>query len=154
MSVDLILVLGLSTGIIGFAVWRGSKPEWAGAAIIALDIVIDFLARALGDQWEFDAFSSRRLVTDTVEFGLLFALALNANRVWPIFSAASQMAAVGGNLAAAGNPDGNEIAHWAVTQLPLFGELAALALGTAFHSRRQAAVGPYRDWRVASSLPR
>lgn len=151
MPVDVILVLGLSTGVIGFAFWRGSKPEIFGAVIVALNLCIGLVVSEWIGQWDFSIFSRSRFLIDLVEFGLLFFLALNANRVWPIFSAAAQLVAVAGSLAVWGSKGGMQIAYWAVTQLPLFGQLAALAFGTYFHWRRQAAVGPYRDWRVAYS---
>lgn len=151
MPVDVILVVGLSMGVIGFALWRGSKPEMLGAVIVALDMCVDLVVREWIGEWDFSTFSSSRFLIDLVEFGLIFSLALNANRVWPIFSAAAQMVAVGGSLAVLGSKGGMQIAYWAVTQLPLFGQLTALAFGTFFHFRRQAVVGPYRDWRVAYS---
>ncbi len=152
MPVDVILALGLSTGVIGFACLRGSRPEVLGALIVALNIAIDLVVREWAGQWNFSAFSGRRFVSDLVELGLLLSLALHANRVWPIFSAAAQLVAVAGSLAVWSSAEGMQVAYWAVTQLPLFGQLAALALGTFFHLRRQAVVGPYRDWRLAYSI--
>lgn len=149
MPVDVVLVLGVSTGVIGFAFWRGSMPENLGAVIIALNLCIDLAVLEWVGQWDFSIFSPSRFWIDLAEFGLLLALALKANRVWPIISAAAQMVTVAGSLAVWTTGGGMQIAYWAVTQLPLFGQLAALALGTFFHVRRQAVIGPYRDWRVA-----
>lgn len=151
MPVDVILVLVISASVIGFAVWRGGKPEMLGAGVVVFNLLIDPMVRAVVGQWDFSTFSSSRFVVDLVEFGLLFSLALHANRVWPIFSAASQLVAVGGSLAVLESGGGMQIAYWAITQLPLFGQLAALAFGTFFHLRRQAAIGPYRDWRATYS---
>jgi len=148
MPVDVALVLALSASVIGFAFWRGGKPEKLGAAIVALNLCIDPVVRAWAGQWDFSTFSSGRFVVDLVELGLLLSLALHANRVWPIFSAAAQLVAVGGSLAVLESGGGMQIAYWAITQLPLFGQLAALAFGTFFHLRRQAVIGPYRDWRA------
>ena len=149
MPVDVLIVLGLSGSVIGFALWGGGKPEMLGAGIIALNLCIDFAVRAWVGQWDFSTFSSRRFVIDLIEFTLLFSLALHANRVWPIVSAASQLVAIAGSLAVWESGGGMRVAYWAVTQLPLFGQLAALAFGTVFHLRRQAVIGPYRDWRGA-----
>ncbi len=148
MPVDVILVLGLSTGVVAFAFLRGSKPEKLGAAIVGLNMCIDLAIREWTGRWDFSAFNDSRFWIDLVELGLLLSLALTANRVWPIFSAAAQMVAVAGSLAVWGSDGGMELAYWAVTQSPLFGQLAALALGTFFHLRRQAVIGPYRDWRA------
>lgn len=149
MPVDLILVLALSAGIFGLAIWRGGEPEKFGAAVIALNMCIDLVVLEFVGRWDFSRFSTTRFVIDVAEFGLLFCLALKANRVWPIFSAAAQLVAVGGSLAVLGSEGGMQIAYWAVTQMPLFGQLLALFFGTLLHSRRQAMIGPYRDWRVA-----
>jgi len=153
MSVDVLLVFGLSAGVVSVALWRGGKPEIAGATILALGWFADFLAALWGASGGFSDFSSTRFVIDLVEFVLLLGLALSANRVWPIFSAAAQLVAVAGSLAVWGSGGaGMQVAYWAVTQLPLFGQLAALTLGTLFHLRRQAVIGPYRAWRVAHPL--
>jgi len=151
MPFDVLVVLGLSAAIIGFAVRRGGQPEKFGAAVIALNLCIDLAVRQWAGRWDFTAFSTTRFVIDLAEFGLLFFLAMNANRVWPIFSAAAQLVAIGGSLAVLRSDGGMQVAYWAVTQLPLFGQLAALMIGTFLHSRRQAVIGPYRDWRVAHS---
>jgi hypothetical protein len=124
-----------------------------GAAIVALNLSIDLVVRQWMGRWDFTAFSTSRFLIDLAELGLLLALALSANRVWPIFSAATQMVAVAGSLAVWGSKGGNQMAYWAVTQMPLFGQLAALAIGTLFHMRRQAVVGRYRDWCQAYSSP-
>lgn len=149
MPVDLFFVVGLSTGIIGFAFWRGSRPELLGGLILALNICFDLAVRTWAGRPDFSDFNTSRFVIDLVELGLLLLLALNANRVWPIFSAAAQLVAVAGSLAVMGTRGGMQLAYWAVTQMPLFAQLAALALGTFLHMRREAAVGPYRDWRLA-----
>jgi hypothetical protein len=149
--VDVIVVLSLSIGVVVFAFRRGSTPEKLGAAIVALNMCIDLLVREFAGGWDFSAFSSSRFLIDVLELGLLIALTLSANRVWPIFSAATQMVAVAGNLAVWWSAEGMQLAYWAVTQMPLFGQIAALALGTYFHAQRQAVIGPYRDWRVAYS---
>lgn len=148
MPVDVILVLCLSTGVIGFAFWGGSKPEQLGATIIALHMGVDLVLPEWVGQWDFSAFNTTRFLIDLIELGLLLSLALYANRVWPIFSAAAQLVVVAGSLAVWGSQSGMQVAYWAVTQLPLIGQLAGLSLGTVFHLRRQAMVGPYRDWRV------
>ena len=151
MPVDVALVLSLSTGVILFAYLRGSTPEKLGATIVALNMCVDLLLRQLHGGWDFSAFNSSRFLIDVTELCLLLALALRANRVWPIFSAATQMVAVAGNLAVWGSGGGMQLAYWAVTQMPLFGQIAALATGTYLHVRRQAVVGPYRDWRIPRS---
>jgi hypothetical protein len=71
-----------------------------GAAIVALNLSIDLVVRQWMGRWDFTAFSTSRFLIDLAELGLLLALALSANRVWPIFSAATQMVAVAGSLEA------------------------------------------------------
>jgi hypothetical protein len=152
MPVDVILVLGLSAGVIGLAFWRGGKPEMAGAAIVTLGWLADFLNILWGGPSDFSSFSISRFLIDLAEFSLILALALYANRVWPMFAAAAQLVAIAGSLAVwASGGEGMQVAYWAVTQLPLFGHLAALALGTFFHTRRRGIIGPYRDWRGTHS---
>lgn len=148
MAADVALVLVVSAAIFAFAFRAGGAPERIGALIVGFNICVDLLAATVLGQWDFSTFSSSRLLIDLLEFGLLLALAYRANRVWPIFSAAAQLVAVGGSLAVWKSGGGMQVAYWAVTQLPLLGQLAALAAGTLFHRRREALIGPYRDWRL------
>jgi len=150
MTFDGVLVIGLAMVIIGLAVSKGSQPERIGAGILGLSIVADLWVLALVGDWNFSVFSRSRLIIDLVELGLLLALALGANRVWPLFSAASQLLAVAGNLAVFGSEPGMEMAYWAVTQSPIFVQLFALGVGTLCHIRREAVIGNYRDWSASN----
>jgi uncharacterized membrane protein len=70
-----------------------------------------------------------------------------ANRTWPLWAAAFQVVAMSGHLAVALHPEGMRRAYWAITQLPQYGQLAALLIGAAAHARRVRTVGAYRSWR-------
>jgi hypothetical protein len=154
MGIDVILVFGISMAVLAVALRRGGSPEKLAAGLVALNICTDLLIRQWVGEWNFSTFSSSRFAIDLGEFSLLFFLAYNANRVWPIFSAAAQLVAVGGSLAVLQGQGGMQAAYWAITQLPLLGQLIALALGTFFHVRRLSVIGPYRDWRPAYSYRR
>jgi hypothetical protein len=97
----------------------------------------------------FDKADPVHLVLDGAELAAMIWLALNANRTWPLWAAALQVICMSGHVAVTIEPDGMRRAYWAITQLPQYGQLAAMLLGTVAHVRRQRRIGPYRSWRLA-----
>lgn len=139
---------------VAYAAVRGGSPERLCAAIIAGESVIDLaLHLAIGDR-TFSQFDWSRFLLDVVSASLFIAVALRANRIYPLTIAASQIVAVIGSVAVVLATAGWTRAFWALTQMPLYLQLALLAGGTYAHRRRVARVGAYNCWspRPHSSL--
>ncbi|WEK47229.1 MAG: hypothetical protein P0Y56_02800 [Candidatus Andeanibacterium colombiense] len=130
-----------------YAFFRGAAPERRAA----ITILVWFLSSPVYDRFfgapQFYTVDVGHAVMDAMEMTAMAAIALRANRAWPLWAAGAELTAVSGHLAMAIHPAGVTSAYWAVTELPLFLQLLALALGTLAHERRLRRIGPYRDWR-------
>jgi len=133
---------------VAYASWCGSIPERQGAAIIAAWYLADPSYHAIFGPPQFRFVDPSHVVMDTAETLALGYVALRANRMWPLWAAAAELTALSGHLALAINPVGLQRAYYAVTQLTIYPQLAALLLGTLAHRRRLRRTGPYRDWRT------
>lgn len=140
------MVIALAAIISGHAVLRGDKPEQFCAAIIILGIAADRAIDALMGGRSFDSFDLSRLLLDALQFVLFLIIALRANRIYPLAICAAQLLALIGSIAVLAVSNGWNQAYWAMTQLPLFLQLAFLAGGTFAHHSRVSQVGNYNCW--------
>jgi hypothetical protein len=147
LFVSITLALVLLTATYAW-VWGGS-PERIGAAIIATWFLLDIGYHLVFGPSGFDVVDPVHLLLDGLELVAITALALRANRLWPLWAAAAQLICYSGHVAAWIEPGGMRRAYWAVTQIPPFIQVLALALGAAAHDRRMRRIGPYRSWRLA-----
>lgn len=145
LPVALVLLAGL------LVAWRGGPPEKAGALVIAALLFTDIAYHWRFGPSGFIEVDPFHLVLDAAELAAIWAIALQANRIWPLWAAASQLICVSGHVAALIEPGGMSRAYWAMSQVPFFIQIAALLLGTAFHARRTRRIGRYRSWRAARS---
>ncbi|MBO9498597.1 MAG: hypothetical protein J7496_11260 [Novosphingobium sp.] len=149
MSPYLTFAFSLIGAVTAFAIWRGGAPERRGGVIMAIYAVSDPIYHRLFSAPQFRFVDPGHVVMDSLQFIALTALALRANRMWPLWAASSALIAISGHLALLIGPRGLQRAYWAMTQLPLYPELLAVLLGTIAHRLRYRRIGPYRDWRAA-----
>ena len=135
--------------VAAYAFLAGGKPERIGAVIVLAWQLVDPLYHAVLTPATFARVDFGHVLIDGGEFIALIWLALQANRVWPCFAAATQTVAMLGHLAVAFGNGGEMRAYWAMTELPLVLQLLVLTLGVAFHAHRLRRLGaPYRNWRL------
>ena len=146
LQMALVISLVLAAGLVAF--WRGGPPERLAAAIIVAWILVDAGYHLLFGPSGFERVDPVHLVLDGAELVAIMALALRANRMWPLWAAAAQLICVSGHVAIFVQPTGMRRAYWAMTQLPQYVQLIALLLGAAAHQRRARRWGEYRSWRV------
>ena len=141
-----IVVATVAVTIALFSAIQGGHPERWASVIIVGGIVLDLIIQATIGHRSFEHFDISRLSIDLVQFTALLIIALRANRNYPLGLAAAQLLAIVGNLAALFHRDGWNEAYWAMTQMPLFLQLALLAGGTLAHRLRLAKIGEYNCW--------
>ena len=146
MSQAYLIVLGVTLLVVALAVTRGGQPERWCAAIIAAEMTIDLLILLAVGPRSFGEFDISRILLDGIAAALLIAVALRANRIYPLAIAAAQLVALIGSVVALLAVDGMAQAFWAMTQMPLFLQLALLAGGTLAHRLRLAKIGQYNCW--------
>ena len=128
--------------------WRcGGPPERFAAAVIMVWLFADVGYHLLFGPSGFDKADPVHVVLDGAQLAAMIWLALNSNRTWPMWAAALQLICLSGHIAVTVEPGGMRRAYWAITQLPQYGQLLAMLLGTAAHARRARQIGPYRSWR-------
>lgn len=149
MPLGVVIVLALVLGSAAVASWRGGPPERIAAAVIVGWILTDAAYHLLFGPSGFDTVDPVHVVLDGGELIAITALALRANRLWPLWAAAAQLICVCGHLAAFIEPGGMTQAYWALTQMPQYIQLVALMMGASAHAKRERKVGRYRSWRIA-----
>lgn len=145
----LILFLVLWLGSCGYALVRGGAPERIGAGI--------FLAAALTSAAvespagaHFHMVEIGVLLVDLAVLAGFFALALFAERFWPIWMSAMQAVPVLSHLAIALNPQVIPWGYWNAATLWSYPMLLLLMFATARHRRRLARSGADPSWRGSS----
>lgn len=148
MSVDHVYAFNLLQLLVSaYAVFRGGAPErlagilQLGAAALTrmffLSSVAPYLTVELGI-----------LLVDLVLLGALVALALYADRFWPIWLAALQALGAGAHLVKAFEPSIVSMAYAILVIAWSYPMVIILAVGTLRHRRRLAKAGVDLDWSV------
>jgi hypothetical protein len=132
-----------------YALWAGGGPERIGAAAYFVSAAATFLIMSSRSQdWlnlEVGVF-----IVDVVTFLAFVAIALRADRFWPLWVSAFLGLGVLGHLGRMVGPDVLWWAYAVVLTIWSYPILAILALGTLLHRRRLARHGVDRSW-VSSS---
>lgn len=131
-------------------IWGRSPERIAGTTLLAMpfgevayhlvfDQVVTFIHTDVGH------------AAMQVFFALPFlALALFANRSYPLWLASFQLIAVLSHMVRGFLPPEGGTAYHIMTVGPSYGMIAALAIGLTAHIRRTRRFGPYRSWRASS----
>ena len=148
MAPEVLITLALFAAAVSYAFGRGGPPERIAAKIVIVWLMTDVGYHLLFGPSGFKVVDPAHLVIDGAELVAITWLALRANRIWPIWAAAAQMMTFSGHIVVMIQPEGVNRAYWAMTQMPPFIQLFALACGAAFHARRIRRIGHYRSWRL------
>jgi hypothetical protein len=148
MSLVVLTSLALILAGSGYALWHGGPPERLAAKIVAVWVLTDVGYHLIFGPSGFIVVDPAHLLIDGAELIAIVWLALQANRMWPIWAAAAQVMTFSGHIVALIEPGGINRAYWAMTQLPPYIQLFALVCGAAFHNRRFRRIGHYRSWRL------
>lgn len=149
MSWFVLASLALFAAASGYSLWRGGPPERIAAKIVIVWILTDVGYHLLFGPSGFTVVDPAHLVIDGAELVAIVWLALQANRLWPIWAAAAQVMTFSSHLVVMIGESGVNYAYWAMTQLPPFIQLLAIFCGAVFHARRVRRIGHYRSWRLS-----
>jgi hypothetical protein len=147
--VQSLVFLVLLVGCCGYAFLRGGIPERIAALIFVAAAILTLVALSSpAIRWhsvEYGAF-----LVDVATLLSLVALALRANRLWPLWVTALQAIGTTGHAVKLADP---EVIRWAYAFALAFWSypmLALLAFGTWNHQRRLARFGVDRSWSSSS----
>ena len=143
--------------LLGLAMWRwGAGPERA-MAIMFTGVMVgpSILFRLFANSTMlFGDFALVYVAVDALALAGFMAIALNANRNYPLWVAGFQLVAVGSHIVQGVVDAVSPIAYVILAVGPSYCQLALLLAGLLRHRRRLKRFGPYRDWRRGHNLPR
>jgi hypothetical protein len=134
----------------GYAFWRGGSPERIGASIFVAAVVLTRVAVS-GAATRYSSIEAGILVVDIATLVALLALALRADRFWPLWVAALQFIGAAAHAVKLVDPN---VIRWAYAFALAFWSypmLFLLALGTWNHQKRLTRNGVDRSWSSSSS---
>ncbi len=133
----------------GYALRYGEQPERSVATLLLASSAIDFVYHALTTPPQFETIDPVHVVIDTLVLAGLLAIALNANRGWPLWVCGAQIIMMLGHLGKLYEVRTVLRGYWVMTQVPFMIQLTLLVIGTAAHNARLRQVGPYHSWRLS-----
>ncbi|MBO0749447.1 MAG: hypothetical protein J2O44_03315 [Porphyrobacter sp.] len=136
----LVLILSVVS-----ALWKGGKPERIGALIILAMAVLQFGFLAVVPRY-YRTVDLVSVLVDTVGLVGFGALAVYAQRVWPIWAASLQLLSLTSHFSRGVDANVKPLAYVFMKSGPTFLVVIALLLGTIFHRRRLRAHGADRAW--------
>lgn len=134
------------------AAWRwGGGPERVLAGVLAWFTAGDALNHAVFGNWtDFATVDTGHVFIDAAALAVSFAVALFANRMYPLWFAALQLIAMLAHIARDLASAIASIAYLAMYIGPSYFQIIILAAGIWSHRRRVLRHGPYRSWRTSS----
>ena len=127
-----------------FAFVRGGAPEKVVAAAFIVSAAASYAA--IPARGHFHGVEFGLLLIDAGLLAVLMAVALWANRFWPIWIASFQLFALLVHVARAYQQDILPIVYYAVISCIAYPMLAMLVIGTVRHFRRVRRYGADPDW--------
>lgn len=134
-----------------FAFRKGGEPERLVAAVLLAAAGLDVFNHILFGEPAFYLVNPGHLVIDVWSMIALMWIALRANRAWPMWVSAAQIIVVLGHVSKIVELSLVRYGYYAMTQVPLNVQAAALLIGTIAHMRRQERIGNYNAWRLDRS---
>jgi hypothetical protein len=128
----------------GYALWRGGGPERTVAILLVLATVATIVARPSGPL--FSDVETGVLLVDAGLFLGLLAVAVRAERFWPLWMTALQGIAVAGHGAKAVNPHVIPFTYAVLLAFWAYPMMALLAAATWRHQQRLKKFGTDRSW--------
>ncbi|WP_194954901.1 hypothetical protein [Sphingopyxis solisilvae] len=147
LIINLVLV-----GFLGAAALRwGAGPEKICAAALFAMTYGDPLYHLLVAQGPaYGTVDVGHLAQDSIVAAVYVGVALQANRVYPIWLAAFQLVSLLSHFAREVTDFFPKLAYGLMNYGPYYTTILILGLGIAAHARRRRRLGPYRSWRTSS----
>lgn len=142
----------LAIALLALAAWRvGGGPERALSGVLVALMAGDqaYHTALEGLPWV-PAAPAAHLVLDLMALAAALAVALFANRIYPLWFAAFQLLALLAHLAREIASGVASLAYTIMYVGPSYFQIILLAGGLSLHRRRVRRHGPYRSWRNSS----
>lgn len=133
-----------------YAVWRGGAPERAAALILLAGLIGSMSVGVIQIEGAFASVPVKLVIVDALLAAALMVLAIRASRIWLIFLAACQLAAVISHLARIIAPDMMPLGYAFLLGLWSIPMTGLLVFGTWCHRKRMKAGYLDRPWKPSS----
>lgn len=145
--IRILIFDALLAGCCGYALWRGGQPERVvgGAFTVAY---VATLASYASLATRFYTVEQGILIVDGALLAVLAAVAIRADRFWPLVVAALQLDTVGAHLLKVADAEVIRVTYALMIAVWSYPMLILLAIGTWRHRRRLTRAGHDRDWRL------
>lgn len=135
------------------AMAKGAAPERICAGIlVAMPIVDQIHHVAVGGSVYYRDVDIGHLAIDVLVFCALLPVALQANRVYPLWIGGTQIIALTAHVYRMSIVEIDRIAYDVMQVMPSYIQLVAMSLGLAFHASRRKRLGSYQSWRRSFGL--
>tara|TARA_B100000678_G_C18132629_1_gene471362 strand:- start:290 stop:736 length:447 start_codon:yes stop_codon:yes gene_type:complete len=145
-----MLLFLLQTALIvlctSLAFWRGRSAEKFGSLILLTSAVVDKLYHLLIDMPVHDQVDVFHLTLDITAFVAAYALALKADRLWPMPFASALLLSVFAHLARSIDSDMAELVYAIMARAPFWLSIAILLVGISTNARLYT-LHAFRRWR-------
>ena len=142
------ILLAVYTLLFLGAVAKGGAPERICAGLLLVIVVVDrFHQQTVGSSLVYRGVDLGTMLVDIAQFCALLAVALHANRIYPLWLGAAQIIAVIAHFYRMSFPDIERFAYEEMQAMPSYIQMAAMSLGLGFHVARQKRLGRYPSWR-------
>ena len=130
----------------------GAGPERLCAAVIVGMQGADAVLHAVADRGAvYHSVDAGHLAIDVSAALAFLVIAVNANRIYPLWIAALQLISVLAHFARQASETIAELAYAYLAYGPFYLEILVALGGIALHARRVRRTGTYRSWRTSSS---
>jgi hypothetical protein len=137
--------------LLAAAIWRwGGGPErWMIGTFLATMVLPIYVIWALDvPTAENGPYAPLVFMVDGIATALCFAIALHANRNYPLWVAGFQLVALVAHVVKAMIDTISPLAFAVLVVGPSYGQLLAIFGGFVRHVLRERRFGPYREWRM------
>lgn len=154
---DPFLIINLvSVGLLGAAALRwGAGPErMCAAALFAMTFGDPVYHLLVSHGPTYGTVDLGHLAQDIAVAAVFVGVALQANRVYPIWLAAFQLVSLLSHFAREVTDFFPKLAYGLMSYGPYYTTILILGFGIAAHARRTRRLGRYRSWRTSSNHSR
>lgn len=144
-------VLHIASAVLALAIWRwGASPErWLIGVFIATMVLPYYAAEWMGiGSLTFGPYSWAYVGLDLLAAAGFVAIALNANRNYPLWVAGFQVVSVGAHAVRGLGDMVSPLAYVILAVGPSYCQLLLIGGGFIRHALRERRFGSYREWRV------
>ena len=150
METGEVIILGLRLLLIALCLWalmRGGGPERTGATLLLVGYLGKEALVLAGFPITYASPNMIHLVYTGILFVGTLALAIESNRIWPLFFSAFCLVQLTGHISVVIGHDGRILAYWLMTQVPIILQALILGIGTIAFLVRVKSNAYAPDWR-------